>query len=62
MLHAKEIYGGLGLVDLEASKTNLLYKWVIKAMEPCESNLQLMLYVQTNTLQPTKKEMLGGWA
>ena len=26
-------------MDLEATKTNLLCKWVIKAMEPNESNL-----------------------
>ena len=50
------------MVNLEASKTSLLYKWVIKAMEPSESNLQLMLYVHTGMLQPTKREKLGGWA
>ena len=39
----KKKYGGLGLVDLEVAKTNLLSKWIVKAMEPGESNLQLML-------------------
>ena len=39
----KKKNGGLGLVDPEAAKTNLLYKWVVKAMEPGESNLQIML-------------------
>ena len=31
---------GLGLVDLEMAKTNLLWKWILKAMEPDEFNLQ----------------------
>jgi hypothetical protein len=35
----KKKVGGFGLVDLEASKTNLLCKWNVKAMEPKESNL-----------------------
>ena len=39
----KKKYGGLGLVDPEVAKTNLLSKWIVKAMEPGESNLQLML-------------------
>ena len=39
----KKKYGGLGLVDLEAAKTSLLCKWIVKAMEPGESNFQLML-------------------
>ena len=39
----KKKNGGLGLVDSEAAKTNLLCKWVVKAMEPGESNLQIML-------------------
>ena len=32
-------YGRLGLVDLEATKTNLLCKWIVKAIELGESNL-----------------------
>ena len=34
---------GLGLVDPEAAKTSLFCKWIVKAMEPGESNLQLIL-------------------
>ena len=36
----KEKIGGLGLVDLEAAKTSLLCKWIVKEMEPNESNFQ----------------------
>lgn len=36
-------HGGLGLVDPEVAQTNLLCKWIIKAMKLGESNLQLML-------------------
>ena len=36
-------FHGLGLCNHEAAKTNLLCKWIVKAMEPEESNLQLML-------------------
>ena len=39
----KKKNGGLGLVNPEAAKTSLLCKWIVKAMEPGESNLQLML-------------------
>lgn len=39
----KKKYGGLGLVDLHAAKTSLLCKWIVRTMEPGESNLQLML-------------------
>ena len=41
--YLKKKKGGLGLVDPEAAKTSLLWKWIVKAMEPCQSNLQLML-------------------
>lgn len=39
----KKKYNGLGLMDLEAAKTNLLCKWIVKTKESGESNLQLML-------------------
>lgn len=39
----KKKYGGLGLVDPKATKTSILCKWIVKAMEPGESNVQLML-------------------
>ena len=39
----KKKYGGLGLVDPETAKTSLLCKWIVKAIEPGESNFQLML-------------------
>lgn len=35
----KKKYGGLRLVDLEATKTSFLCKCIIKAMEPSESNV-----------------------
>ena len=35
-------YRNLELVDPEATKTNLMYKWVVKVMEPKESNLQII--------------------
>lgn len=33
--------GELGLVDPEVAKTSLLCKWIVKAMEPGESNLRI---------------------
>lgn len=30
-------------MDIEAAKANLLCMWIVEAMEPDESNLQLML-------------------
>ena len=41
--YLKKKYGRLGLVDPEQAKTSLLCKWIVRAMEPGESNLQLML-------------------
>ena len=35
----KKNKGGLRVVNPEAAKSNLLCKWVVKAMEPGESNL-----------------------
>ena len=39
----KKKYDGLGLVNPEAAKTSFLCKWIVRAMEPGKSNLQLML-------------------
>ena len=39
----KKKYGSLGLVDPEEAKTSLLGKWIVRAMEPGKSSLQLML-------------------
>lgn len=38
----KKKFDGLGLCDPEATKTNLLCKWIVKAMDYGESKLQLM--------------------
>lgn len=55
----KKKYGGMGLVDPEVAKTNLLCKWIVKAIEPKESNLQLMLrYSQLDLTH--KEEGVGG--
>lgn len=51
--------GGLGLVDPEATKDNLMCKWILKAMEPGESNLQLMIGYRLARFKP-KKEEVGG--
>ena len=53
MLCEKEIWG-LGLVDSEDTKTNLLCKWIIKAMEPGESNLQLLLRYRLARFNPQR--------
>lgn len=36
--------GGFGLVDLEEAKIGWLCEWIVKAMEPRESNFQLILW------------------
>ena len=41
ILHEKNIWW-LGLVDLEAAKTSLLGKWIVKALTLDESNLQFI--------------------
>ena len=51
--------GGLGLVDPEEAKTSLLCKWVIKAMESGESNLQLMLRYRLARFKPQKGRSWG---
>lgn len=50
----KKEYGGLELVNTEVAKTNLLSKWIIKAMEPGECNLQLMLRYRLSRYNPQK--------
>ena len=55
----KQKYGGLELVDLEAAKTSLLCKWIVKAMEPRESNLQLMLRYKLARYNPQRGRSWG---
>lgn len=52
-------YGGLGLVDPEEAKTSLLCKWIVKAMEPGESNLQLMLRYRLARFNPQRGRSWG---
>ena len=51
--------GGLGLVDPDIAKTSLLCKWIIKAMEPGESNLQLMLRFRLAIFNPQRGRSWG---
>ena len=55
----KKKYGGLGLVDPEIAKTSLLTKQVIKAMQPGESNLQLMFRYRLSRYSPNKGRKWG---
>ena len=55
----KKKYGGLGLVDPEAAKTSLLCKWIVRAMEPGESNLQLMLRFRLSHFKPQRGPSWG---
>ena len=55
----KKKYGGLGLVDPEAAKNNLLCKWIVRAMEPGESNLQLMLRYRLARFKPQQGSSWG---
>lgn len=50
----KKKYGGLGLVDPEAAKTNFLCKWIIKAIELGESNLQIVFKYRLARFQPQR--------
>lgn len=50
----KKKNGGLGLVDPEVAKTSLLCKWIVKAMEPRESNLQFMLRYRLARFKPQR--------
>lgn len=47
------------MVDPEAAKTNLLCKWIVKAMEPGESNLQLMLRYRLARHNPQRGRSWG---
>lgn len=51
--------GGLGLMDLEATNTNLLCKWIIEVVEPRESNPQLMLRYRLTRFNPQRRETGG---
>lgn len=51
-------FGGLGLVNREVAKTNLLCKWIVKTMEMGES-LQLILRYRLATYNPQKGRSLG---
>ena len=55
----KKKFGGLGLVDPEVAKTSLLCKWIVKALEPGESNLQLMLRYRLARFNPQKGKRWG---
>ena len=57
----KKKKGGLGLVDPESAKISLLCKWVIKTLEPGESNLQLMLRYRLARFNPQRGRSWG-WA
>lgn len=51
----KKKYGGLRLVDLEATKTNSLCICIFKAMQPCESNHHFMLRFRLAILNPQRR-------
>ena len=55
----KKKYGGLGLVDPEEAKTSLLGKWIVRAMEPGESSLQLMLRYRLARFNPQRGKSWG---
>ena len=55
----KKKYKGLGLVDLEVAKISLLCKWIVKAMEPGESYLQLMLRYRLSRFKPQRGRSWG---
>ena len=55
----KKKYGGLGLVDPEEAKTSLLGKWIVKAMDHDESNLQLMLRYRLARFNPQRGRRWG---
>ena len=57
--YLKKKYGGLGLVDPEAAKTSLLCKWIVRAMEPGESNLQLILKFRLSHFKPQRGPSWG---
>ena len=46
-------------MDPEVAKTNLMCKWVVKAMQPGESNLQLMLRYRLARCNPQRGRKWG---
>lgn len=50
-------YGGLGLGDPNATKTNLLYKWIVKTMELGDSNLQCIFMYMLARLNPKRERI-----
>lgn len=54
-MHEKELWR-VGLVNLEVAKTNILCKWIVKAMEPRKSNLQLMIWFVLARLNPQRSK------
>ena len=55
----KKNNGGLGLVDPEVAKTSVLAKWIVKVMEPGESNLQLVLRYRLSRYNSQKGRRWG---
>ena len=51
--------GGLGLVDPGSAKISLMCKWIVKAMEPGESNCQLMLRYRLARFNSQRGRSLG---
>ena len=41
-------------MDPEVAKASPLCKWIVKTMEPCESNLQLMLKYRLARFKPQR--------
>jgi hypothetical protein len=55
----KKKFGGMGLVDPEYAKTNLLCIWMIKAMELGKSNLRFMLHYRLARFNHYEEETMG---
>lgn len=53
----KKVFVGFGLRNPEVAKTNVLCKWIVKAMEHGESNMQLMLRFRLVRFNPQR-----GWS
>ena len=46
-------------MDPEEAKTSLLCKWIVKAMEPGESNLQIVLRYRLARFNPQRGQSWG---
>ena len=57
--YLKKKYGGFRLVDPEQDNTSLLCKWIVRTMEPGESNLQLMLQFHLSHNKPQRGRSWG---